>query len=170
MVFFVISGRVGGQFYSDAGGGSNYVCLHMAPTWSRYDDNVDTLGWISGATYQTRYMSRKDLFQHIAPCAVCRVSSRGSVMMVPGRNLCPSGWHQEYHGYLVSAASAHSSRDPWKRTEFVCVDQVAESATNGTATNNRHGAIFYNVQASCGSLPCGPYVQGRELTCAVCTK
>jgi hypothetical protein len=26
------------------------------------------------------------------------------------------------------------------------------------------------VESHCGSLPCPPYVQGYELTCAVCTK
>ena len=36
--------------------------------------------------------------------------------------------------------------------------------------DNKNGALFYPVEAVCGSLPCPRYVNGWELTCAVCTK
>lgn len=35
---------------------------------------------------------------------------------------------------------------------------------------NKNGALLHLVEGQCGSLPCLPYVGGRELTCAVCTK
>ncbi len=53
------------------------------------------------------------------------------------------------------------------RTEFVCVDRDAE-ADYGAVDDN--GASFYPVEGICGSLPCQPYVNYRELTCAVCSK
>ena len=105
-----------------------------------------------------------NLHDHEAPCTVCYVESRGSEMMVPARNDCPSSWTEEYHGYLMTAHYDGSSvRD------FICVDGEAEYVP-GSHANQNDAALLYLVQGTCGSLPCLPYVQGRELTCAVCTK
>ncbi|XP_078681676.1 uncharacterized protein LOC144916423 [Branchiostoma floridae x Branchiostoma belcheri] len=52
--------------------------------------------------------------------------------------------------------------------EYVCVDGQPETVPGGDA--NQNGALFYLVEARCGSLPCPEYVEGRELTCVVCTK
>ena len=52
--------------------------------------------------------------------------------------------------------------------DFICVDEDPEYVPGSGA--NKDGALLYPVQGRCGSLPCGPYVGGRELTCAVCTK
>jgi hypothetical protein len=75
--------------------------------------------------------------------------------------LCPSGWTREYFGYLMATHYTHAA------SEFVCVD-VNPEATGSTANHN--GNLWYPTEAECGSLPCGPYVQDRELGCAVCTK
>ena len=89
--------------------------------------------------------------------------SRGSEIMVPARNDCPSGWTEEYHGYLMTANYDHKSvRD------FICVDREAEYVPGSQA--NLDGALLFLVQGACGALACLPYVDGRELTCAVCTK
>jgi len=42
-----------------------------------------------------------------------------------------------------------------------------EPRENGDA--DLDGAIFSFVEAKCGALPCGPYIDGYELTCAVCS-
>ena len=81
------------------------------------------------------------------------------MLMMPARNDCPSGWTEEYHGYLMS--ERHSP-------DFVCVDGTAEYVPGTHASKD--GALLYPVEGVCGSLPCLPYVAGRELTCAVCTK
>ena len=52
--------------------------------------------------------------------------------------------------------------------DFICVDQDAEYVA-GTH-EDKNGALLYIVQGACGALPCKPYVQGRELTCSVCSK
>ncbi|XP_067025659.1 uncharacterized protein [Acropora muricata] len=100
----------------------------------------------------------RNLHDHDAPCAVCFVGSRDSMVMMPARNDCPSGWTKEYHGYLMTAyhGQKHS-------TEFVCIDAHGSK-------EDKDGALLYPVEGLCGSLPCLPYVAGRELTCAVCTK
>ena len=83
--------------------------------------------------------------------------------MMPARNVCPSGWTEEYHGYLMTAHYNHKST-----RDYICVDREAEYVPRSQA--NQDGALLYLVEGVCGSLPCLPYVNGRELTCAVCTK
>ena len=119
-----------------------------------------------GAEYQVSYGFNpftKNLHDHEAPCVVCFVKSRGSMLMMPARNDCPSGWTEEYHGYLMTGNYGHK-----KAYDFICVDENAEYVPGSQANNN--GALLYFVEGVCGSLPCNPYVAGRELTCAVCTK
>ena len=84
------------------------------------------------------------------------------MVMIPARNQCYDGWHMEYHGYLMS--NHHS----YHRSEFVCMDKTPEADDKGF--RNEDGALFYFVEGSCGSLPCPPYDNGKELTCVVCTK
>ena len=55
-----------------------------------------------------------------------------------------------------------------KQRDFICVDEDPEYISGSGA--NKNGGLLYVVEGVCGSLPCGPYVAGRELTCAVCTK
>ncbi len=104
-----------------------------------------------------------NLHDHDAPCAVCYTKSRGSHVMIPARNVCPSGWTLEYKGYLMSGYRGHKGR-----TQFICVDGNAEATTG--SQGNADGALLHFVESACGSLPCPPYANGNELTCAVCTK
>ena len=53
-------------------------------------------------------------------------------------------------------------------TEYICLDVDAEMIPGGAA--NANGRVFYLAEAVCGSLTCPPYVNGRELTCVVCSK
>ena len=56
------------------------------------------------------------------------------------------------------------------RAMFECVDKEQESIP-GTQVNTE-GALFYHVEANCGSagLPCPPYNTNQEINCVVCTK
>ena len=98
-----------------------------------------------------------------ATCAVCYVSSRDSVVMIPSRTTCPSSWTREYRGYLMSASRTDSGR-----SSYICVDRAYEPAPNSRGQHNA-GHLF-NVEANCDSMPCPPYVNYKELTCTVCTK
>jgi hypothetical protein len=158
-----------GSYYSQSGGGSNYLCLPLNPIFEKIGSGNQGSSYIYGTEYQI-YTAQKHLFEnsnlenHDAPCAVCHTESRGSHMMIPARNTCPSGWTLEYKGYLMTAHHDHKGR-----TQFICVDGKAE-ATFGSHVN-KDGAMLFFVESHCGqSLPCPPYVQGYELTCAVCTK
>ena len=158
-------GIIGGGGYSQQGGGVNYLCLPHNPKYDKYKDGWQYSGYVYGTEYEVYDFNpfKKNLHDHEAPCAVCFVKARGSMLMMPARNDCPSGWTEEYHGYLMTEYYGHK-----KGYEFVCVDEDAEYVP-GTQ-GNKDGALLYPVQGQCGSLPCNPYVAGRELTCAVCTK
>ena len=84
--------------------------------------------------------------------------------MIPAKINCPTGWTKEYQGYLMTQHFSHHN------TEFVCVDRNPESRVDGDASQN--GALFYPVEGRCdgGNLPCGPYIDGAELSCVVCSK
>ena len=158
-------GRIGGPHYTHTGGGSYYLCLPNNPRYATYKDGWQSSAYIYGTEYKTSGFNtfRRNLHNHEAPCAVCYVPSRSSQLMYPARNDCPSGWTREYWGYLMTAHYGHpGSKD------FICVDNDAEYIP-GTH-ENKNGALLYVVRGGCGSLPCKPYVNGRELTCSVCTK
>ncbi|XP_078619156.1 uncharacterized protein LOC144886401 [Branchiostoma floridae x Branchiostoma japonicum] len=162
----IYDGIAGGAHFTHSGGGANYVCLPKDPEWGVFTDGSQGTGaYMYGAEYQ---LSSNNPFQgvslhnHDVPCAVCHVTSRGSKLMIPARLSCPSGWTREYKGYLMTAYRTQY------RSEFVCMDGEPETRPGGHLDSD--GALFYPVEASCGSLPCPNYVQGRELTCVVCTK
>ena len=97
------------------------------------------------------------------PCAVCYVSTRPTVVMIPAKASCPPTWTREYYGYLMTERVIHN------RATFECVDRDQESVPGTQANTN--GALFYHIEANCGTdLPCPPYNTDQEINCVVCTK
>ena len=93
-------------------------------------------------------------------CAMC--STRVAILMIPGRYTCPQSWTREYYGYLMAERYSHH------RSTFECVDSDPEAVAGGHST--QHSAVFFHVEPRCASLPCPPYEQNKEMTCAVCTR
>ncbi|XP_078348850.1 uncharacterized protein LOC144633839 isoform X2 [Oculina patagonica] len=159
-------GRIGGNYHSHTGGGSNHICLPEQPQYAKYDD---TWQYSSSAVYGAEYAVsgfnpfKKPLNNYDAPCAACHVESRGSQLMIPARYDCPTGWTREYWGYLMTKSYASKGN-----TDFICVDEDAEVVPFSHADSG--GVKLNPVQGECYVLPCGPYVNGREMTCAVCSK
>ena len=159
----VYEGIAAGSFYNQIGGGSNRLCLPKVPKYSSHQPGVQGHSPLHGSEYQSESGSPlPGVFQHNVPCAVCYVSTRSVVYIVPARDDCPSGWTLEYKGYLMSERYSHY------RNTFECVDKDPESIPGSAANTN--GALFYHVEATCNGLPCPPYDPQKELTCAVCTK
>ena len=162
-----LSGRMGGNHYTHPGGGVNYLCLPDKPKYDKYKEGHQSAGYVYGTEYEVNTVpglfKKQNLHDHDAPCVVCYVNSRGSMLMMPARNDCPTGWTEEYHGYLMTSYHNHKSQK-----DFICVDEDADYVPGSGADQN--GALLYPVEGVCGSLPCLPYVAGREMTCAVCTK
>ncbi|XP_052790168.1 uncharacterized protein LOC128224384 [Mya arenaria] len=170
----VYTGYAAGNYYNQEGA-ADYVCLTSEPIWGVYDDAAQRISAkMYGTEYQFAHQSYvdggsqffgKNLHDHDAPCAVCQTSRRSSVM-IPGRNRCYPGWTKEYSGYLVAGLSGYSiQKSP---TNYVCLDADAEYQTGDHVNND--GKVMNLVEAICGSLPCPPYVNYRELTCVVCSK
>ena len=160
----VYSGRAGGPHKSQ-GGGSNPQCLPLNPSFLRTISGPQERGYMYGAEYETNTDSRSHVHgvdDTDVPCAVCYVTERTAVYMVPAKYSCPSGWTREYYGYLMSSKHDH------RRTVFTCMDTAFKSVVGSSA--DRRSFLFYFVEGRCGSLPCPPYDNNRELSCAVCTK
>ena len=81
----------------------------------------------------------------------------------PGRAICFPGWSTEYTGYLVT-----NYKDRSHNMEFFCLNASPEGIPKGGADD--HQNVMLLMEAECGSLPCPPYVEGREVACAVCSK
>ena len=100
---------MGGEHYTHPGGGANYLCLPHNPKYDEYKDGIQNSGYMYGTEYEVndRDGKQRNLHDHEAPCVVCFAKSRGSMLMMPARNDCPSGWTEEYHGYLMTAYYNH---------------------------------------------------------------
>ena len=166
----ISSGTAGGSWYSHTGSGSNYLCMPSEPIYDEYVAGASSQrALLYSSEYQTQEGPQRmqSVLQHTPTCAVCRAPpGRTGKVMVPARNECPSSdWRLEYAGYLM--APRYTSH---QRGEFICMDREME-AEPGTM-GDENGAVFYLTEARClagGGLPCGPYIDGHELTCAVCT-
>ncbi len=62
---------------------------------------------------------------HNAPYAVCRVSTRASVLTILANFTCPSSWTREYYSYLMTGTGGDSHAD------FLCVDKFLEALPGG---------------------------------------
>ncbi|KAK3091479.1 hypothetical protein FSP39_020140 [Pinctada imbricata] len=134
------------------------------PEWGIYTDGTDgDKAFLHGAEYEfsTLTDSRKSLHNNDVPCAVCKVNGRSASMLLPARKNCYDGWKKEYEGYLMAEYRNHN------RGKFICVDEKPEGLYGSQSNDN--GYLLYAVEGICGSLPCPPYVNGRELTCVVCS-
>ncbi|XP_071964545.1 uncharacterized protein [Antedon mediterranea] len=164
----VYDGIIASGYFSHVGGGGNYLCLPNNPEWGNHQDGIQSKAYIYGAEYELTAGNSpfstdnaEVLHDQDATCAVCYVPSRNVKMMLPARRTCPENWTREYHGYIVSSHYQH------QRSEYICVDEAPEARPGSYV--NTEGVRLNPVEAQCGSLPCLPYVDGRELTCVTCT-
>ncbi|VDI27281.1 Hypothetical predicted protein [Mytilus galloprovincialis] len=161
----IYTGQVGGNLYTNKGGGVNYLCLpndpENGPHQSYSNDQV------YGSEYKLSSSSKpsgwsENMYKQEVPCAVCYQQRRSAVLMIPGRKTCYKGWNSEYHGYLMSDHKIHYRQD------FACVDINAEPLDNKNGSED--GALFYALRTKCGSLRCPPYTNEADVLCVVCTK
>ena len=160
----VYSGRAGGSLWSINGGGSNPQCLPLDPNYLKYQPGKQSNSYMYGAEYEHTNGIVANSQDTDIPCAVCYVPSRSTLYMMPAKYTCPQNWTTEYYGYLMAERS-HSAHS---RSLFTCVDGLLKPVIG---TNDNHNSfVLYFVEGRCGSLPCPPYEETKELTCAVCTK
>ena len=156
------SGRAGGSCYSHKRGGGNPQCLPLDPDFYNTVTGAQSWAFMYGAEYEQTNTLVAGSHNTQVSCAVCYVPNRSVVYMIPAKYTCPAGWTTEYFGYLMSAYYRHH------QSQFSCVDHMLTPVNR--SHHIYHGFLFYPVEGVCGSLPCPPYNQDRELSCAVCTK
>ena len=159
----VYSGRAGGSYWAHKGGGSNPQCLPLDPNYLRTQPGSQDNVFMYGAEYQGTNGLVPNTHDTDVPCAVCYVPTRTALYMIPAKYTCPTGWTTEYYGYLMSDRSIHHYR-----SQFLCVDHTMKTVIG--SIRSQDGQLFSPVEGRCGSLPCPPYEETREFTCAVCTK
>ena len=131
---------------------------------SKYIPGKQINSYIYGAEYEDTNFIKANSHDTDVPCAVCYVPTRTTLYMMPTKYTCPKNWTTEYYGYLM----AERIQNSYYRSQFTCVDLLL---TPVIRTNHNHnGLLFHFVEGRCGSLPCPPYEETKELTCAVCTK
>ena len=162
------SGITGGTFFNQEGGGANHLCMPQDP---EYSTTLTYLAGVQGSAniYGTEYEGPlQGTHNANVPCAVCYVSTRPTVVMIPAKASCPPTWTREYFGYIMTDYKGVATNIRG-RSMFECVDAEQESLPGSHGDTN--GALFYHVEADCGTgLPCPPYNNHQEVNCAVCTK
>ena len=87
------------------------------------------------------------------PCSTCLALQHSTVLMIPAKVTCPSGWSSEYVGRLMTG-SAHSSNG-----QFYCIDETYAKSKIGDES------AFTQVKVDCnGSLA----EDCSTLKCVVC--
>ena len=158
----VYEGRAAGTHYQQKGGGANHLCMPEDPEYSEYQPGDYGTSYLYGVEYESWVGPYAAFDDHNVPCAVCYVTMREIVLMLPAKTSCPVNWTMEYTGYLMTEHRNHH------RSTFECIDGEFQSIPGSSA--NVNGALFYFVEATCDGLPCPPYDTTKELTCTVCTK
>ena len=167
----IYSGYAGGSHKNHTGAAVSMLCLPTDPDWELYKDTEEDWGGLVFGTEYEFAMGRTNQFfgtGHVnqdVPCAVCNVRRRSLTITVPGKRKCYPGWTLEYSGYLMSGDHTTNSA-----TDYYCIDNDPENVTGGGEGRNDDGKLLYFVEARCGSLKCPPYVNGRELTCVICSR
>ncbi|XP_052075428.1 uncharacterized protein LOC127712862 [Mytilus californianus] len=154
----VYSGFVGGSAYTRSGSAVNILCLINDPQWGIYDSKVNDLPFIRGAlfdVYDINVPNSPFDFEkyenHRVPCSVCMKKKKASTIMIPARKDCHGNWVKEYDGYLYAGHPSHSAA-----TEYICLDKTPEALDKSPNYTDK--------------MLCPPYVNGREVTCVVCSR
>lgn len=150
------------------GGGTNYLCAPLDPQFNEYHQQSHHQTRLHGVMFgKVGHLFIPGRKPHInfsgVPCAVCK-APRTTLLMIPALNVCPSRhWTREYHGFLMAQGLFSS------KTEYVCVDAEAQGVKLSNVTRVLRNSFLTPVKSFCAVLPCPPYRDDLELTCAVCT-
>jgi len=172
--FALFKGFMGGPYWGLGGSGANFMCMNEKPQFvNSIPGRQSAGGAIHGVELENTgifkgLLSAENIPGGILegqdlPCVRCYVEGSSDQMVMAGRQDCgTSGYDLQYKGFLVS-----EWHGPRGRSEFICLDGAPEGVQGGQAKISH--SLVYPVEVICGSLPCNPYVDGLEATCAVCT-
>ena len=156
------AGRAAGPLWSHRGGGVDLLCLPSNPDYLSANSPITSASPLYGVEYHST-VTNSNLLNHNLPCAVCYTPTRVAMVMIPAWTHCPASWTNEYVGYVMTE---HKTQ---YRLKHVCVDQNAEQVSGEARDVN--GALLHHIDVACNTgIPCPPYSDTKEITCAVCTK
>ena len=182
-------GYAAGPIEEEGGSGSNILCLPATPEWKTPGPPTDS--WVSyGELVGVKYYfgfdglfsmvnnNNSDLLGKLAPCVVCHVTRRSSVIVIPALIHCPASWTVEYRGFMVSSVADDRKStsgvplDIHKRSSYLCWDDAPNAGPPSTdeSNPNPNRGLIIPVKVLCGSLPCNVYPNGQEVNCIVCSK
>lgn len=141
------------------------------PQWGIYDSKVNNNPIIGGAIFDVHDINvpnspfdHEKYDHHGVACSLCRKKKKSSTILIPARHDCYGNWVKEYDGYLYAGHHTHAAA-----TQYICLDKTPEAldkSPNWTAKK-----LLYPVTVNCnGAIPCPPFVNGREVTCVVCSR
>jgi len=157
----VYAGAASGAQHNQRGGGYNGICVTMNPSEAPDKaDGAQNHARLYGTEYESHYMGSNRNHNQDAACAVCAYHGRATYNAW-GTTECGAGHTRLYQGNVLAA---HHSQ--W-RAEWQCVDEAQKGHAENNAGNN-DGVLWYQAEYECGSIPCGPYTQNKEVACAMC--
>ena len=151
--------------FSTTTGATTFQCLptekgsvkYYNDTFSRYTGSGAEIRYLNLTEYQT-FRPGKTNFD--ATCALCSVRVRNVIQMIPATYECPETWTREYYGYLMTG---------YFSTTFVCVDINMEGFQNSADAAPNHPTL-HHVTAHYKIAHSDEYLDGKVLSCAVCSK
>ena len=158
------SGRAAGTRHDTKGGTSDHLCLPDHPRYG--SSHTESISPLYGVEYERWPTSSPRAYYDNMPCVVCYIATRSAMFVQQASYLCPSGWSREYYGYMMSE-ERNSNR---QARSTICVDVNAEAVPGSGTSTNPSLTYLMSVECTNSELPCPPYVDGRILSCAVCTK
>jgi len=86
-----------------------------------------------------------------------------STITIPAWNDCYGDWVKEYNGYLYAGDPADKAA-----SEYICMDEILDVLNKSSILSRKK--LLYPAIVSCnGAMPCPSYVDGKEVTCVVCS-
>ena len=123
------TGWVASGHWNHHGSGSSQLCM---PLEEAHETNLPQTTKVLAELYRTEYRSSGALAEFTAqdvdnkevPCAVCATPGHAT-LMVPAWHECPTGWTEQYDGWLMAEkqSSLHTS-------EWICVDHQPQALNN----------------------------------------
>ena len=141
------------------GSAANMLCLPPNPI--HYSNGASGIEYVYGVEYQT-----SGILDHAdarnMPCAMCEVTGKSTVLMIPSRYVCPNGWRLEYNGYIMVGDDGEEGS-----SMYDCIDVSLEQIPGTGGDRGWHHLFPVRVGTSSDSLP---YDYSYAMTCAVCSK
>ena len=156
----VYQGAAAGGDHGHSGSPANMMCLPPDP--KRFPDNPSQSGtyYAYGVEYEVSgQLNHAD--DRNMPCAVCEVTGKSTMLMIPSHYQCPTGWRMEYNGYIMAGHYGNSGSSMYN-----CIDKHLQQISG--SGGNHGGHQLYTIYAVSGQFL--PYIGSYAMTCVVCTK